>query len=112
MATAPIVPEPISASFTTLNVRVGAAQWTVTLSAEAVGRLRDISTPEPCLDLERAMESLRRKAVSLRLYGGGSIWLDAADVVPPIAPLVDENGLPLKRPRWYSVIGCSANDRD
>jgi len=112
MATAPSLPEPIPASTRMLNVRVGAALWIVTLSAAAAALLRAESSTEPSFDFDRVMESVRRKAVSLRLYGGGPIWLDDDDLSPPIAPLLDDNGQPLERPRWYSVIGQSANDQD
>jgi hypothetical protein len=112
MATAPSLPEPILASTHILKVRVGAALWMVALSAAAAALLRNELSTEPSLDFDRVMESVRRKAVSLRLYGGGPIWLDDDDLSPPIAPLLDDNGQPLERPRWYSVIGPSANDQD
>jgi hypothetical protein len=116
MATAPILPDPDSSDPTRITVRVGAAFWTVSLSNAAAASLRarhSSSQPgEAALDLDRTMESMRRKAVGLRMFGGGSIRLDATDVAPPIEPHTDEEGHAIVRAPWYAVIETAADALD
>jgi hypothetical protein len=111
--------DPLFASFEAyepiqLQARVGAALWTISISPGAVGILMAQSAPEgrptPNLDMERIMESVRLKALSLRLYGGGYIALDGLELCAPLESISDDEGSPVTRKRWFTLIGTPAND--
>jgi hypothetical protein len=114
MATAPFVADFEAYEPIQLQARVGAALWTISISPGAVGILTSQSVPEgrpaPNLDIERIMESVRLKALSLRLFGGGYIALDELELCAPLEFICDDEGNPVTRKRWFTLIGSPAND--
>jgi hypothetical protein len=107
MATAPVLDQSQSLPAWKLLARVGRATWAITLDPDALGVAAEGRT-DP--DLRRVMESVRRKALSLRMFGGGAIDLCAADIGDPPEVLRDDEGRELAFRPWYEIVSVIANE--
>ncbi len=72
---------PSTAKAVRIEVRVGAAHWTVDLDHRVLAALDCPSGEMEPETVHRVMENVRAKAVEMRWYGGGQISLEPSDLV-------------------------------
>lgn len=96
---------PSTAKAVRIEVRVGAAHWTVDLDHRVLAALDCPSGEMEPETVHRVMENVRAKAVEMRWYGGGQISLEPSDLILPVPePIRSTDGSEIPRAPWFCVM--------